>query len=210
MKFDRQNLLTYVLFLIVGAASSSSVLALYSRVQPAPIYITPLPPTAVPEPTVTPGPIVVFVNGAVNSPGLYPLHAGSRVDDAIEAAGGFSDVALVTVVNLAQVLEDGSQVYVPSLMEETAVATPDVVTVPVVNMTAAEEGAAPGGKVNINTASKAELETLPGIGPSTAQKIVDYREDNGLFVQIEDIMNVSGIGEGKFDTIREQIVVEDG
>lgn len=210
MKFDRQSIMAYVVFLLMGAAGSVGTLTLFNRVQPAPILITPVPPTAVPEPTATPGPITVFVNGAVNLPGLYALPRGSRVNDAITAAAGFAANAADDVVNLAQELQDGSQVYVPSRSETTAL--PPVVSVPILNLSSGTGGQPeqPSEKVNINTASKDLLETLPGIGPSTAQKIVDYRDEVGLFTQIEDIMNVSGIGEGKFDKIKDQITVEDG
>jgi competence protein ComEA len=210
MKFDRQSLMVYVVFLFMGAAGSMGTLTLFNRVQPATIVITPLAPTAVPEPTATPGPITVFVNGAVNVPGLYALSRGSRVDDAIAAAAGFAPEAAADVVNLAQELQDGSQIYVP--LQTEAAGSPPVVSVPVLNVSSGTGGLPeqPQGKVNLNTASKELLETLPGIGPSTAQKIADYRDEVGLFTQIEDIMNVSGIGEGKFDKIKDQITVEDG
>ena len=208
MKFDRQSLMAYVMFLFMGAAGGVGTLTLFNQVQPAAIMITPVPPTAVPEPTATPSPITVFVNGAVNVPGLYALPRGSRVNDAITAAAGFTTDAAADVVNLAQELQDGSQVYVPSETETTA--SPPVVSVPVLNLGSGGQPEQPVGKININTAAKEALETLPGIGPSTAQKIVDYRDEVGMFTQIEDIMNVSGIGEGKFDKIKDQITVEDG
>lgn len=185
-------------------------MTLLNRVQPAPILITPVPATAVPEPTATPGPITVFVNGAVNLPGLYALPNGSRVNDAIAAAAGFATDAAADVVNLAQELQDGSQIYVPSQSE--AAALPAVVSVPVLNLSSGTGGQpeTPQGKININTATLELLDTLPGIGPSTAQKIVDYRDEVGMFTKIEDLMNVSGIGEAKFDKIKDQITVEDG
>jgi len=97
---------------------------------------------------------------------------------------------------------------VPSETETTA--SLPVVSVPVLNVGSGGQPEQLAGKVNINIATKEALETLPGIGPSTAQKIVDYRDEVGMFTQIEDIMNVSGIGEGKFDKIKDQITVEDG
>ena len=213
MKFDRQSLLTYLIFLVTGAASSTGVWALTNRIQPTPIYITPAPATPTPTVTPTPGPILVFVNGAVQQPDTYELPHQSRVEAAIVAAGGFADEAHAEVVNLALILEDGSQVYVPS-QTETAVPTPPVVSIPLSSEAATKsqgDSAVPSGApININTAGLDALETLPGIGPSTAQKIIDYREENGPFAQIEAIMDVSGIGEGKFDKIKDQITVEDG
>ena len=214
MKLERQYWLTYLIFLLAGAASSTGFWSLFNRIQPAPIYITPAPPTALPEPTATPSPILVFVIGAVANPGTYELAYESRVEAAIVAAGGFGNDAHAEVVNLALPLQDGSQVYVPSNVE-TAVPTPPIVSLPLSNQAAANSGQgglpeSTGGPININTASLDALQTLPGIGPSTAQKIINYREENGPFAEIEEIMDVSGIGEGKFDKIKDEITVKDG
>lgn len=213
MKFDRQYLLTYVVFVLLGATGSTGYWAFFSSIQPTPIYLTPAPATAVPTLTPTPSAIVVFVNGAVVFPNTYELPFNSRVDEAIAAAGGFTEAAYVDVVNQAQLLQDGSQVYVPSVAE-TAVSTPTVVTIPLSNQMApagdGEAGEVAGQPININTAGSEALQTLPGIGPSTAQKIIDHRQESGPFTAIENIMDVSGIGEGKFDKIKDQITVEDG
>ncbi len=120
-------------------------------------------------------------------------------------AGGFTAQADTAVVNLAFPLQDGMQLFVPALGEAAPV-TADLFTLPdtrsvEVSLTAAD------GLVNLNTASLAELDALPGIGPSTAQKIIEYREANGRFATIEDIMNVSGIGQAKFDQIKTLITV---
>jgi competence protein ComEA len=141
---------------------------------------------------------------------VYELPPGSRIGDAIEAAGGWTSEANTAVVNLAQPLVDGMQIYVPSLAEVSEAAVP-VVSDPapltrsgeVIDMTAG------GGLVNINTAGLEELDSLPGIGPSTAQKILDYREEYGRFNTIEELMNVSGIGEAKFGSVKELITVGD-
>ena len=208
MKFDRNVIVGWAIAFFLGAAVTAVGLTMTKRVQPAPIVIVPPEPTAQPEPTATSGPMRVYVNGAVAAPAVYELPQGSRVEQAIEAAGGFDAEANTAVVNLAQSLMDGAQIYVP-LQEEMAAAPPVVTdsrttSFNVLDDTAVTEA---GGLVNINTANSEELDTLPGIGPSTAQKILNYRDENGRFNSIEEIMNVSGIGEAKFNSIKELITV---
>ena len=124
--------------------------------------------------------IVIDVAGAVKSPDVVELPAGSRVEDAVEAAGGLLPNADVSGINRAAVLSDGEKVTIPFLSEDDG---------------GSEAGGQDGGGlVNINTADLALLETLPGIGPATASKIIQYRDKNGLFKKTEDLMNVSGIG----------------
>lgn len=161
----------------------------------SPIIIsTPLPdPTSPPAPTSAP--IRVYVSGAVHQPDVYELPAGCIVKDAVEAAGGPTDSADLDGVNLAVELRDQQQVYVPRRGE----------TVPMLPSSAGV--GAVSGPVNINIAIAAELETLPGIGPKTADAIVEYREANGPFQTIEDIMDVPGIGEGTFEKIKDGITV---
>ena len=207
MKFDRQNLPYFLIVLVVGVVLGIGGLTLRTRTQPASIKILPPEPTITPEPTATPGPIAVFVNGAVLREGVYNLSPDSRVEQAIEEAGGFTAVANTTVVNLAQPLTDGAQVYVPSQDEASEPAF--VVSSPVVsNLTGNADDSNVGGLVNINTATIEELESLTGIGPSTAQKIADFRDENGPFAAIEEIMEVPGIGDGKFEKLKDQITIE--
>ena len=166
---------------------------------------TAFPPTA-PPPTDTPGPLRVYVSGAVVKPAVYSLPPGSIIDDAVRAAGGFSRDANTVAVNLAQPVSDGMQVYVPTLAE--AAPTPPVVSIPAA--TAAPDrmgGVTIGGLININLASQSDLELLPGIGPTTAAAIISYREANGPFATIEALMDVPGIGEGKFGAIKDLITV---
>ncbi len=137
-------------------------------------------------PTATPGMLMVYVSGAVATPGVYTLPVGSRVDAAIQAAGGFLPGAEQEGINLAKPLEDGQQIDVPGIVDTSHVNA---------------------GRVNINTATAAELDTLPGIGPTTAQSIVDYRLENGPFQAIQDIQNVPGIGSATFDRIKDYITV---
>jgi len=158
------------------------------------VISTPLPnPTSPPAPT--PAPIRVHVSGAVRQPDVYELPAGCIVKDAVEAAGGPTDNADLDGVNLAVELRDQQQVYVPRQGEAVPMSP------------ASEGGGAASGPVDINAATAAELETLPGIGPKTADTIVEYREANGPFGSIEDIMDVPGIGEGTFEKIKDKITV---
>jgi competence protein ComEA len=147
-----------------------------------------------------PADIVVHVAGAVFRPGVYELPAGSRVADAVAAAGGVVGTAAPDAVNLARLLVDGEQIYLPTVEEIES----GTVTGPA---TAGSLGAGStaSGLVNINTAGTAELETLPGIGPATAQAIVEDREANGPFLTPEDLMRVSGIGPKKFDAVKDLV-----
>ena len=137
-------------------------------------------------PTITPGELTVYVSGAVLTPGVYRLPAGSRVDDAIKAAGGFAVGAEQGNINLATPLADGQQIDVPGIVSSSHVNA---------------------GRVNINTATAEELDALPGIGPTTAQAIVDYRLQNGNFQTIQDIQKVPGIGPATYDGIQDYITV---
>jgi competence protein ComEA len=150
------------------------------------------------RPVPTDTPIVVHITGAVPRPGVYALPQGARVQDAISAAGGFLAEAEKSGINLARVLEDGEQLDIPfGEGASLVIPTPGV---DVVDLSQTE-------LININTASQFELETLPGIGPTTAQKIIEYREANGPFINTEDIINVSGIGPGTYERIKDLITV---
>jgi competence protein ComEA len=137
-------------------------------------------------PTATTGTISIYINGAVATPGVYILPEGSRVDDILKAAGGSLPGAEMTSINLALPLTDGQQINIPGIVE------PNHITV---------------GRVNINTAAVEDLDTLPGIGPTTAQAIVDYRLKNGLFQVIQDIQKVPGIGSATYALIQDYITV---
>lgn len=140
---------------------------------------------------------VVYVCGAVENPGVYELSAGSRVYEALDAAGGMKAEADRECLNQAELLEDGQQIYVPTI-EETKAQTQG-------NDAGLAEKS---GKLNLNTATKEELMTLPGIGESKAQSILRYREENGRFKSVEDIMNIEGIKSGVFNKIKDQILVK--
>ena len=144
--------------------------------------------------------VVVDVGGAVVEPGVVELDAGSRVADAIEAAGGLAADADCTTLNQAQLLQDGQKVYVPKEGEvELAGASAD--------SRGQDAGQTATALVNINTATLDQLDALPGVGPATAQAIIDDREANGPFASTEDIMRVSGIGEKKFENLKDAICV---
>lgn len=142
--------------------------------------------------------IMVYVIGAVKSPGVYSLEDGARIKDAIDIAGGPLEDADLLVLNLAEKLQDEDKLYVPKQGEVDV----DAEKMPDANFGISSKD---DGKININTATLEDLKTLPGIGPATAQKIIEYRSENGLFQTIEDIKNVSGIGEKKFEQIKEKI-----
>ena len=168
------------------------------------------------EPPPTQSPIVVQIIGAVVKPGVYSMPDGSRVQDAVDAAGGFLAVADSNSINLAARLEDGQQVNIPVLGGSTSAAGGSALvplaTAPApftIVSTSTPTSVSSANLININTATVQQLDALPGIGPVTAQSIVTYREQHGPFQHIEDIMNVPGIGPVTFDHIQNLITVGD-
>ncbi|MBP3824394.1 MAG: helix-hairpin-helix domain-containing protein [Butyrivibrio sp.] len=152
--------------------------------------------------------VVVYVCGAVVNPGVYELSEGSRIDDALAAAGGFSEDADRTYVNLAARLSDGSKLQIPTISETSDEALAKEIESFDTGDNGYKSGASDGsGLININTASQTELATLPGIGEGIAGKIIKYRDENGSFKSIEDIMKVSGIKDKLFSKIKDQITV---
>ncbi len=147
--------------------------------------------------------IYVHICGEVNEPGVYELKEDARVIDAIEAAKGLTQAASQQSVNQAEKLEDSEQIYVPSIKEVKDNVNQSVKS----SDSNSSINNAGNGKININTASQEELTTLPGIGVAKAQKIIAYRQQNGSFSKIEDIMKISGIKEGLFNKISENITV---
>jgi competence protein ComEA len=146
-------------------------------------------------------PVVVYVCGAVARPGVYSLDQGSRVADALAAAGGASAKAEVSSINLAAKLSDGQQVVVP----KKGAAAP--AAAPAAGASGAAAGTGPTAIVNLNTATAAELDALQGVGPSTAQKIIDYRTANGGFKSVDELKNVAGIGDAKFAALKPYVTV---
>lgn len=135
--------------------------------------------------------IYVHILGEVRRPGLYALRDGDRAVDAVAAAGGFTEAADAAGLNLARFVSDGEQIIVPAIGEAPA---------------AGGAGGVPG-KVNLNTADAALLDTLPGVGPATAANIIAWREQNGRFASIEDLLDVGGIGQAKFESLRDLVTV---
>jgi competence protein ComEA len=151
---------------------------------------------------------VVYVCGAVRSPGVVRLPQGSRVADAVALAGGATAKAELAAVNLAAMVADGQQILVPEKASpgaQTSAAAPGAV--PAAGGAVSAGAALPGAPVDLNTATLEQLDTLQGIGPSTAQKIIDYRTANGPFASIDDLKNVSGIGDAKFAAVKDSITV---
>ena len=155
--------------------------------------------------------IVVHITGEVNYPGVVVLKEGARVVDAIEAGGGETDEADLGSLNLAYMLSDGEKIYVPN-KEETSQESQEreYITSAKADSEQSENGAKSTGtnlKININTAKQEELTQITGVGESTAKKIIEYRTQNGKFKSIEDIKNIPGIGDSKFNAMKEEITV---
>jgi competence protein ComEA len=241
-----------VLFLMLGLLAWVS----YSRLtQSPPMQVVgpsdgTLPALAAPSPAKSPPPsasgakpppttLRIHLVGAVHKSGVYTLPPGSRVDDAVQMAGGATADADLERINLADFLSDGEQVRIPRKSERRptpplaaaphpARPSPPVTPAPAPNhgtgryplddngaprsgagsSLAPGPAATPGGKVNLNTATAAELDTLPGVGPATATSILEFRREHGRFLRIEDIMEVRGIGVKKFETMKERLAVK--
>ena len=157
----------------------------------------------IPETDDLPEDIFVHICGAVVNPGVYVLSAGSRIFEGIEAAGGFSEDACEDFVNLAQTLQDGQRIVIPTVEEAEAAMQDSSYQ----EQWLPEEPQSADGRVNINTASEQELSAITGIGAGKAAAIVQYRQENGSFSSVEDIMKVSGIKEGTYEKIKDKITV---
>jgi competence protein ComEA len=182
----------YVILGVLGGFLLAGVLFLLARPSSGQAVVLQDPPTQ--------APLQVHVVGAVLRPGVYIFAEGSRVQDAITAAGGLTSEANVDTMNLAAKLEDGQQLVVPS--GGVAAAGEPQPTAGFRVLPSSNPTATPSGDlININTASAEILASLPGIGPTTAQRIVDYRTENGPFATIDDLLNVAGIGPATFDNI---------
>jgi competence protein ComEA len=209
----------YVIVALLAIIVPGATLLWLKRPQPAPLVIstpvpTPTPPPVLsptPAPTATPLPVRVYVTGAVRKSDVYVLSAGSIVKDALLAAGGATADADLERINLAVQLYDQQQVYVPHkgqeslpapVVSEAATPTPDV------SAPSDTRGGSALTLININRASAAELETLPGIGPAFAQRIIDYRVERGAFASVEQLTEVKGIGPATLDKLQHLITVD--
>jgi competence protein ComEA len=166
---------------VVVAAAAAGIWYASRSPEPPPVVVSALPPGT--------GVITVHVAGAVRLPGLVEVPSGSRVADAIAGSGGVLVGGDLSGVNLAAPLVDGQQLVVPWAREGVA------------------GGATADGKVRINVADAAELDTLPGVGPVLARRIVEYRDEHGPFTVVEDLLDVPGIGEAKLEDLRESVLV---
>ncbi|MDD5370856.1 MAG: helix-hairpin-helix domain-containing protein [Anaerolineaceae bacterium] len=150
-------------------------------------------------PVPTQSPYLVQVIGAINQPGVVAVPMGSRVQDAIDAAGGMRPDAEIQSLNLARILQDGERIYVPSIGEYVLTnATPPP---------ARPDIPLPASLINLNTASQAELEQLPSIGPSKAQAILGYRQSQGAFTSIDELLDIPGIGPSLFAKIKDLVTI---
>ncbi|KGA98466.1 competence protein ComE [Alkalihalobacillus alcalophilus ATCC 27647 = CGMCC 1.3604] len=142
--------------------------------------------------------LVVDIKGAIKRPGIYVMEEGERIHDVINKAGGLIDEADDLQVNLASLVTDEMVIYIPSIHDEEAYSGP-------LQVSATSEA---DGLINLNTATQAELEQLPGVGPSKAAQIIAYREEHGSFVDIEDLKKVSGFGEKSFEQLKALIITK--
>ena len=151
--------------------------------------------------------VIVHITGAVKMPGIVKLPEGARIEDAIDKAGGLTEDADISDVNLAYVLEDGIKIKIPTISEEKN----EEIIINSSGEGIVEKEISNNSEnkiININKANETDLQTLPGIGASLAGRIVEYRNSNGKFNEIEDIKNVSGIGDSKYENIKNLICVK--
>lgn len=212
MQLSRRQIIAYVAVAVLVAAVGVRYLVLSRQTQPAAAHGVVLAPVSASPPaaaaqSAAPAPdLTVYVCGAVRAPGVVRLPAGARVTDALELAGGPTAKAELAAVNLAAPLADGQQIVVPERGQAAALAAAGPAAPGVPGAQSAGQAGA-GGLVNINTATLEELDTLDGVGPATAQKIIDYRTAHGGFKTIEEIKEVPGIGDAKFAAMQDSITV---
>jgi competence protein ComEA len=185
MKPWQQTLAGFLLGLVVVGA----IILVVSPQKGQPITLVTRTPNLTPDPTSTPKLIRVHITGSVQLPGVYTLPENARVEDAIQAAGGLQESSDPQLLNLAAALVDGQRIYIPSAQDG--------------NLSTDDRGLSiqTSPMVNINTASFAELDSLPGIGEVKAQAILDYRQKNGLFTALEDLLKVGGINQSLFEKL---------
>ena len=184
----------FVLIIILLAAIGGTYYGLYSEEQSAVLESSPTAENALPVKEIT-----IYVTGAVNKPGLVKVAEGARAADAINACGGLLPIADSEKINLAQNLKDGQQLKVPE--KERSNSNVDK------SKADMSKNGGSGEMVNINTADEKALDTLPGIGPAMAKRIIEYRETEGLFQSIEDIKKIRGIGDAKFEKLKDKICI---
>ncbi len=185
MKPWQQTLAGFLLGLVVVGA----ILLVVSPQRGQPMALVTLTPNLTPEPSATPKLIRIHITGAVTIPGVYTLPESARLEEAIQAAGGLQAEADPQLLNLAAVLVDGQRIFIPVAQEVTLTTDGKELNLETQSL------------VNINTASLSELDGLPGIGEVKAQAIIDYRQKNGLFTSLEDLMKVEGISQSLYEKL---------
>ena len=184
----------FVLMIILLAAAGGTYYGLYSEEQAVVLDAAATAESSPPKQEIT-----VYVTGAVNKPGLVKVPEGARAADAVNACGGLLPTADGEKINMAQSLKDGQQLKVPEKTGTNGKTDS--------GKTDKSKGADSGEKVNINTADEKALDTLPGVGPAMAKRIIEYRETEGAFQSIEDIKKIRGIGEAKFAKMKDKICI---
>jgi competence protein ComEA len=218
VQLSRRQIIAYVAVAVVVVAVGVRYVVLPRQGGPSEAQavvlapVAPSPSAAASEaasPAASPTPdVMVYVCGAVRTPGVVRLPAGARVTDALELAGGPTAKAELAAVNLAAQVTDGQQILVPERGAAVASASSSSGSSSSGALGVAPAGgSAPGAVVNINTASLDELDSLDGVGPSTAQKIIDYRTENGGFKTVDEIKEVPGIGDAKFAAMQDSITI---
>lgn len=194
----------FVLLTILLAAVGGTYYGLYSEEQTAVLESSTPAETSPPRQEIT-----VYVTGAVNKPGLVKVPEGARAAEAVNACGGLLPTADSEKINLAQALKDGQQLKVPEKVRSNVKSDPSKIDKSKSDKSKVDMSKAGNGeeKVNINTADEKELDTLPGIGPAMAQRIIEYRETEGAFQSIEEIKKIRGIGEAKFAKLKDKICI---
>jgi competence protein ComEA len=217
VQLSRRQIIAYVAVAAVVVAVGVRYVVLPKQAGPSeaqavvlgPVVASPSAAAQDASPAASPTPdVMVYVCGAVRSPGVVRLPAGARVTEALELAGGPTAKAELAAVNLAAPVADGQQILVPERGAPVVASAPASAgsSGGVLGVTSAG-GTTPGALININTASLEQLDALDGVGPSTAQKIIDYRTENGGFKTIDEIKEVPGIGDAKFAAMKDQITV---
>jgi competence protein ComEA len=189
-QISRGRALAYVIALLVALVVAGRLA--FGRAEPGPARTSPVAMHAEPAPVKK---LLVHVVGAVREPGLYRLDDGSRVDDALRAAGGPKPKAALDLINLAAPVADGQQVIVPWRGQGDGAG----------GSAAAGAAGAPAGPVHLNSATLEQLDTLPGVGPVTAQKILDYRNEHGAFSSVDELDSVPGIGPARLAELKKLV-----
>lgn len=187
-----KNWLDTLLIVIIGMAASAILFLVVTPPRGEPVELLPAP---------TASPILVHVVGAIQQPGVYPLSRESRLQDAIQAAGGFRSDADQNVVNLAARLKDGDKVTIPVIGEIAAPSPP-------ISQPERSGSSISLGLIDLNTATLEELQTLPGIGETRAKDILQYRDVHGGFTSIEELLEVKGIGPATFEDLKDLVTVD--